>query len=334
MKRQDGQYFTRTNPFSHKAFFDWVSQIPEIYRNGVWCEPYAGSNNIIEMLNELEIKTADNNNWICYDLSPELYEEQNTSGVSITKRDMIIDYPENTVPVAITNPPYLAKNSASRRGLSYPDTIYDDVYKVCIDIMLKKHKFVAAIIPESFIKTNLFSERLYAVISLNCEMFEDTDCPVCLAMWVENPTKDYKIYLSNGFCAGSMKTLNKLKPINGDKYTFNDPNGKLGLYACDSINTPSVRFVIGTDIDPSKIKQTSRCITRISGIPDGVDIQNLIVVCNTLLNEWRDTTSDVFMTSFKGLRTDGYYRRRLDWVSARYLINAAITKIGGQYGDV
>ncbi len=29
MKRQDGQYFTRTNPFMHQVFFNWLEQIPE-----------------------------------------------------------------------------------------------------------------------------------------------------------------------------------------------------------------------------------------------------------------------------------------------------------------
>lgn len=329
MKRQDGQYFTRTNPFGHKVFFDWLDQIPEEYRDRAWCEPYAGSNNILEMLGELDIKKSISTNWSCYDISPELYEEQNTSGVHIHKRDMILDYPENVPPVAVTNPPYLAKNSATRRGLLYPDTIYDDVYKVCLDIMLKKHKYVAAIIPESFTKTNLFSERLYAIISLNCEMFEDTDCPVCLAMWVERPTKDYKIYLSNGFCAGTMSQLNKYKPVQNGKYTFNDPNGQLGLYACDSVNVASVKFVDGITIDPVKIKPSSRCITRIGNIPDNIGNDKLIEDCNGLLAEWRAQTSDVFMTSFKGLRTDGFYRRRLDWVSAGYIIDAAIRKFNG-----
>jgi hypothetical protein len=279
------------------------------------------------MLHELEIKSSINDEWECYDISPELYDEENTSGVIIHQRDMILNYPDVVSPVAITNPPYLAKNSATRRGLDYPDTNYDDIYKVCLDIMLKKHKYIAAIVPESFIKTNLFTDRLFSIISLNCEMFDDTDCPVCLAMWVENPCKDYSIYLSNGYCVGKMSKLKHFEPIYSGNYIFNNPHGVLGLYACDSINSNSIKFVRGNDIDPKKIKSTSRCITRIS-IPNGVDIDNLVNECNLILNDWREKTVDVFMTSFKGLRSDGYYRRRLDWVGAGYIIDMALKNVG------
>jgi len=325
-KRQDGQYFTRTNPFAHKIFFDWLNQIPIKYRDGRWCEPFAGANNIVEMLAELNIHIADDDHWECYDIIPDLYDEQNTSGVSIKQKDMILNYPNVVSPVGITNPPYLARNSATRRGLSYPDTIYDDVYKLCIELMLKHHKYVAAIIPESFIKTNLFGERLFAVISLNCEMFDDTDCPVCLAMWVEKSTNDYSIYLSNGFCAGKMSKLRQFEPVCSGDYIFNEPHGKIGLYACDSTTGNSIRFVNGGDIDPRKIKNTSRCVTRIGGIPDSIDIDKLIKMCNDELQKWRGKTHDVFMTSFKGLREDGYYRRRLDWVAAGYIIDIAMKK--------
>lgn len=325
MKRQDGQYFTRTNPFAHEVFCKWVQQIPPIYRNDVWCEPFAGANNIVEMLNEIDIKLSSSNQWKCYDILPD--NDLNTSGVAIEQRDMIVNYPHIVPQVAITNPPYLAKNSATRRGLFYPDTQYDDVYKLCIDIMLKKHKYIAAIIPESFIRTNLFGERLFAVISLNCEMFDDTDCPVCLAMWNDQLTSDYKIYLNNGFCVGSISNLNKFKPQSNSKYNFNDPYGKLGLNACDSVINRSIKFIKGDYIKSDKIKLSSRCNTRISGFSDNIDIDDLIITCNFLLNEWRDNTTDVFMTSFKGLRSDGYYRRRLDWVGASYIIDMAILKL-------
>lgn len=329
MKRQDGQYFTRTNPFGHKIFFDWLKKIPKEYLEGVWCEPYAGSNNIVEMLNEVGIKKSESSNWECYDISPQNDEDINTSGVSIKGRDMINNYPESVPAVVVTNPPYLAKNSATRRGLAYPNTEYDDVYKLCLGIMLKKHKYVAAIIPESFIRTNLFSERLFAIISLNCEMFEDTDCPVCLALWVEKPTKDYKIYFSNGFCAGGMSELRKFEPHYSGEYSFNNPEGTLGLYGCDSVNTASIKFIDGTKIDPTKVKSTSRCITRIGDIPADIKLTDLITTCNCILTEWRKNTSDVFMTSFKGLRADGYYRRRLDWVGAGFIVDIAIAKIRG-----
>ena len=64
--------------------------------------------------------------------------------------DTILNYPVG-YDVAITNPPYLAKNSATRRKLKYSYPEYEDLYQKCLEVMLEKTQFVAAIIPESFI---------------------------------------------------------------------------------------------------------------------------------------------------------------------------------------
>ena len=42
---------------------------------------------------------------------------------------------------------------------------------------------------------------------------------------------------------------------------------------------------------------------------------------NKRLKKLRRETEDVFMTSFKGLRSDGKYRRRLDFKLAKDLIS-------------
>ena len=46
-------------------------------------------------------------------------------------------------------------------------------------------------------------------------------------------------------------------------------------------------------------------------------------VANELLATYREKTQDVFMTSFKGLRADGKYRRRLDFKTARAILAKA-----------
>ena len=57
--------------------------------------------------------------------------------------------------------------------------------------MLANSDFVAAIIPESFINQNSFRDRLDAVVSLTCRMFDDTEVPVCLALFTPVDKKDY-----------------------------------------------------------------------------------------------------------------------------------------------
>ena len=52
-------------------------------------------------------------------------------------------------------------------------------------------------------------------------------------------------------------------------------------------------------------------------VPWDVDIDRL----NAKLMDIREKTHDVFLTAFKGLRRDRYYRRRLDWALARSIID-------------
>ena len=46
--------------------------------------------------------------------------------------------------------------------------------------------------------------------------------------------------------------------------------------------------------------------------------------CNQYLTWYRENTQDVFMTSFKGLRKDGRYRRRLDFETAKAIMSTVL----------
>lgn len=143
------------------------------------------------------------NKWKCFDIDAS----HSTKEFPVIERDTINDFPKD-YNVCITNPPYLSKNSATRRHLDFPDTEYDDLYKLCLEKMLENCKYVAAIIPETFITSGEFTDRLFSVISLNCKMFDDTDCPVCLAMFIEDKTEDFQIWRMNEFL-GNYKDLKK-----------------------------------------------------------------------------------------------------------------------------
>jgi hypothetical protein len=66
-----------------------------------------------------------------------------------------------------------------------------------------------------------------------------------------------------------------------------------------------------------EVSSSCRSITKIK-VSKKVKIEQL----NAVLNDFRQQTSDVFLTAFKGLRRDGMYRRRLDFGLARKIINA------------
>lgn len=326
-KRLHGQFFTTTNPFNVDPFHKWLKAIPE--REGlVFLEPFAGANNIVCMLQDLGYPNA----WTCFDIDPADPEE-NASGVVVQRRDTLADYPAG-YEVAITNPPYLARNSATRRGLPFPETTYDDLYKHAVAVMLENTPYVAAIIPESFLTQGLFHERLSAVISLTCKMFEDTEVPVCLALFVPETSKqgslDFSVYAENRFLGSYSQLQNKLERFEGDglDLRFNDPQGPIGLHAIDGQKGPSIRFVAGSEIDSNSVKHSSRSITRIGCSLPSASLKRVIKRANGLLDARRNATKDAFMTAFKGLRQDGRYRRRLDFAQARELINLAAKQEG------
>lgn len=327
LKRLHGQFFTTTNPFNVDPFHKWLKGING-FSDLVLLEPFAGANNIVGMIRDLGYGNA----WACFDIDPADADE-NATDIPVQKRDTLKHFPCD-FDVVITNPPYLAKNSATRRGLEFPSTEYDDIYKFALSVMLKNSPYVAAIIPESFLTQSLFHDRLSSVISLTCKMFEDTEVPVCLALFVPSESKkyskDFAVYAENRFL-GTYSTLQaqleKFEGVGLDM-RFNDPSGCIGLYAVDGQKGPSIRFVLGQEIDPSLVKPTSRSVTRIGVGLEAEAIRQVVVCANALLAERREATKDTLMTAFKGLRQDGRYRRRLDFAQARELLNLAAARMG------
>lgn len=326
-KKTHGQFFTVNNPFNNELFKQWLSKIPNL-ESQCFVEPFAGANNIVKMMQGL----GYSNYWKCFDILPP--KENSTPEFQVVQHDVLKSFPKD-VSVVITNPPYLAKNSATRDGLPFPETKHDDLYKLCLDVMLENVDYVAAIIPESFITQKIFQERLYGVISLTHKMFNDTDCPVCLALFVpENnkeefgDKKDFIIYQGTkkwGLFSEALK--NKLIPSTRKDIVFNAKDGELGLYAIDGTRGLLIRFVRGETIDGSKIKVSSRGVTRIKLNAD-VDIDECISKLNELLASYRKNTNDIFLTAFRGLRLDDKYRRRLDFSQAKSLITEVLTTKG------
>ena len=230
--------------------------------------------------------------------------------------------------LAITNPPYLGKSSAKRRHLDwYESNTYDDLYKFALDRMLANFKYIAAIIPESFITSKDFRERLSIVISLTTIMFEDTEHPVCLALFSPEKSSDYEIWSMNSFLGmSSDMEKHKITSSLDVRMKFNDPRGRVGIRAIDGTIGSSIAFCPGDTINSNKIKHSSRSLTRIS-VDSDIDTVSLINKANNILSVYRNNTQDVFLTSFKGLRRDGKYRRRIDFKTAREILNKAIEEL-------
>lgn len=308
-----GQFFTTTNPFNLSIFKDWLL----IADPDVILEPFAGSNNLVSMV-------QGNYKWDCFDIEPNNVNK--VPKFPISKRDVLFDFPKG-YKVAITNPPYLAKNSATSKKMPFPKTKYDDLYKECLSLLLANCEFVCAIVPDSFINANLFQDRLFSFIELNVKMFEDTDCPVCMVLFVPWKTKDCKVYRMNDFLGtfSSLRYEVSQEVIDiGKTYKFNEPDGEVGIVLYDSTKQASIRFVRGDEI--SSVSKNGRHITRVSGVNIETNLDKFIGCCNEELEIYRNKTKDVFLTTHRGLREDGQFRRRLSFKQARILMAKAYLK--------
>ena len=319
-KRASGRYYTRGNPFQLEPFRAWA-KASNLEQQTV-LEPFAGAKDIPRLIDAAHLQCRD---WAFFDIEP--------GAKGIVQRDTLTDFPKG-FNVCITNPPWLARNSATRRGLPFPEaTRYDDLYKYALEQCLTHCGWVAAIIPEAFIRSGLFLKRLHDFISLvpqtqhksmqenktrdTAYMFEDTEHPVGLALFAPDATSDVKIWRNNQFLGGLNELRTHLPKSSSNRaIVFNDPNGNLGLIAIDNTVSASIRFCPPAELGNYPIRHQCRSITRI-GVPWRVDID----VLNTRLAVIREKTHDVFLTAFKGLRRDGHYRRRLDWALTRAIVD-------------
>ena len=320
-KRASGRYYTRGNPFQLEPFRTWT-KASNLEQQTV-LEPFAGAKDIPRLIAAAHLQYRD---WTFFDIEP--------GAKGIVQRDTLADFPKG-FNVCITNPPWLARNSATRRGLPFPEkTRYDDLYKYALEQCLTHCGWVAAIIPEAFIRSGLFLQRLHDFISLvpqragktqeenktrdTSYMFEDTEHPVGLALFTPDATSDVRIWRNNQFL-GTMRELREHlpQPSSNRDIVFNNPHGNLGLIAIDNTVSASIRFCPPEELKDYPIRVQCRSITKI-GVPWCVDIN----VLNTRLTTIREKTHDVFLTAFKGIRRDGQYRRRLDWALARSIIDA------------
>ena len=285
-------------------------------------EPFAGAKDIPQLIDAANSRCRD---WALFDIAP--------GAEGVVQRDTLADFP-NGFNVCITNPPWLARNSATRRGLPFPETTrYDDLYKYALEQCLTHCDWVAAIIPEAFIRSGLFLQRLQDFISLvpqtqnkttqendkrdTSYMFEDTEHPVGLALFAPDATSDVRVWRNNQLLGGINELRRHLpRPSVNRSIVFNDPEGNLGLIAIDNTVSASIRFCPPEELKDYSIRVQCRSITKI-GVPWRVDIDML----NARLATIREKTHDVFLTAFKGIRRDGYYRRRLDWALARSIVN-------------
>jgi len=279
-KKINGQYFTTISPFQGKAFEEWFAMIP---KEKPFLEPFAGSANLFQFIE------AD---WKGFDIEPK--------HKSVEKRNTITNFPIG-FDVCITNPPYLAKNSASRLKLDV-SIKKEDLYLDCLDLMLENCDWVAAIIPSTFFLKAKNYERLMFWDKIDKKLFSDTDTPAGVAYFGPSLSKPRNFVNGEeikGFVFESKASIQ-----------YNSEKGNYVLSAIDKVNKRNIHISsdVGTFDRKKYLKNTSRNYVLFYSDKE-LDVEKI----NLFIENWREQTKDFYLTSFKSLMKDGVYRKRISF---------------------
>lgn len=327
-KTQLGQYFTKKDIWLKGHVIDFIKKS----NCSIAYDPFAGAGDLLNVCSSYGINETKG-----LDIDPSLNWELNDSLNKIPHLDNAI---------IITNPPYLTKYSASRKNINtnkmreYFEK-HTDLYQLAIDKMLEAQDFVVAIVPETYINSSFFEKhlgRVYSVTILTENPFEDTDNPVCVVCFddIEKTPPQVKVYADEEYLNDySYYNSLKLTPKNNYSIRFNIKEGKIALRAIDlTTKDKKIRFYEAEkfNYDLSKIGNSSRLVTIIDLDCSDIDISELVQECNRLLADYRQKTQDVILSPFKGNTKEGKRRRRLDYKTARCIIELAISNLkGGKY---
>jgi len=323
MKKTDlGQFNTKKDVWLKPQVAEFIKS--SINTKGL--DPFAGEGDLVKAMFSLGMSKVRG-----LDIDPNLKWQLN---------DSLVDIPYFGDTIVITNPPYYARVSASRKKSSclkyFEGNSFADLYQIAIARVLEKYEDAVFIIPETYFLTEnmFFKDDLLILTVLEDNPFYDTDCPVCVACFSKSDMFDYKEYdiYKNDELLFNNHELDKILRLytpNTEqlKIKFNDPEGNVGLRGVDGVSSDEkIKFCLPEELnyDSNKIKVSSRAITRLK-VEGDFDTKELIKGANDLLESLRDETSDIIFAPFKGNNKDGKRRRRLDFYWARKLLNLALT---------
>lgn len=321
-----GQFFTKASLWLKPQVKDFIE------KSGctIAYDPYAGGGDLLKAATEIlgfnEVKGLDIDEMLNWEINDSLKNIPHLDGAII-----------------ITNPPYLSNYSASRKkiydsvAVYFESSFYDDLYLIALEQMLAAQDYVVAIIPETFINSNFKGKnRLHSVTVLEDNPFEDTDTPVCVVCF-DKDEKDFskiEVFKNNEFVF-DYEELENLRLItkNNVRIKFNVLTAWLGLRAVDTTNPKDMikfDFKENFDYDWDKgIKVSSRLLSVIDIDIPKKDRQKFIDECNAILTNIREKTKDIILSPFKGNMKNGARRRRLDFYTARAILEMAYSNIYG-----
>ncbi|MDP2173533.1 MAG: hypothetical protein Q8J62_07135, partial [Candidatus Cloacimonadaceae bacterium] len=256
--------------------------------------------------------------------------------------DSLINIPPVADAIIVTNPPYLTNYSAKRMNLQqtvkqyFKNSKYDDVYQIALNNCLNTCGYVVALIPETFINSSFQKNRVHNITVLEDNPFFDTENPICVVCFDDVKKEQDKILVyKNGSFISRLSDLERqrLEPNNSVKLRFNDLSGRIAIRAVDTTDPQKpIEFMLDNELDYDRrgIKESSRLITLVS-IKHYNDrkLRDIVEQSNAILKLYRENTADILLSPFKGKTKSGIRRRRLDYKTARAILEKAINAVDG-----
>ena len=305
------QFYTSNSAWLTRPVVDFIAAND----NGTIVDPFAGQGDLL--------KVFPRHLTIGYDIDPALGWNVNDSLGSIPAND-------NSA-LCITNPPYLSKSMASRKGVTaahpyfHANPGHDNLYKIAIQRCLDNFANVIAIIPESFLHCGSLRARLKLVDVCERNLFEGTTQPVLTACWSREEVSDFTVY-RNGKLVSGWGTLEALIPRTQAEcagIAMNHAEGNLALKSFDDI-----RFYRPESTMPVGGRHHCRIMVR------GVEIDaGFIEAANVEVRRLREGTQDLVLTPLYGNNRHGVRRRRLPLRMARNLLAGVVGNLRNKVGS-
>jgi hypothetical protein len=291
-------------------------------------DPFAGDGHLLAHLAEAGFELP----MLGYDIAPT---------AAFARNDSLRRIPAHPDAVIVTNPPYLAKHSASRKRVLRSVARYyeggdTDLYQVAIRRSLEAAPHLVALVPETFLHARVLRERLARVVVIErAAPFSDTTCPILVACFGpdEGAPGDVEVWRDDELL-GSLAQLDAIRrvPLGSDTIRFNVADGNIALQAVDGVD-PKIRIGFlpraTSAYDVAGIKHSSRLVTFLSvdGVEDDARVARLVAAANERIAHLRSGLGELSLSAFKGNSRAGVRRRRLDYRQARAILTDALAEI-------
>lgn len=240
----------------------------------------------------------------------------------------------------VTNPPHLAKHSASRKRVRdlvapyFAESPRHDLYQIALDRCLEAARHVVAIVPETFVNSDFEKERVVSITVVEEPLFDDTDQPVCVVCFGPRAVPPSRRTMYRGaqrLLTWAELRAHRLVPVRDRTIRFNAVDGQIALRAVDLTDPAArIRFLPASDLDYDRkgIKHSSRLVTivAVEGLPQR-RVAGVVAVANRIVDAHRAATHDLLLSPFKGNTKEGVRRRRLDYAAARAILERALREV-------